>query len=73
MVIFLGETALYPHGLIDGEYSEICVTVPTGYNATHFKAGNVQIKYASKSSYGLGKRQKIVPTDRICGEAREEG
>ena len=53
-VIFSGETALYLHGLIDREYSEICVSVPTGYNATHLKTGNVQVKYASKNSYGLG-------------------
>lgn len=53
-VIFSGETALYLHGLIDREYSEICVSVPTGYNASHLKTGNVQVKYASKSSYGLG-------------------
>lgn len=53
-VIFFGETALYLHNLIDREYSEICVTVPTGYNATHLKADNVQIKYASKNIYELG-------------------
>ncbi|MDE7430456.1 MAG: AbiEi antitoxin N-terminal domain-containing protein [Lachnospiraceae bacterium] len=53
-VIFSGETALYLHGLIDREYSEICVSVPTGYNATHLKAENVRVKYASKNSYGLG-------------------
>ena len=53
-VIFSGETALYLHGLIDREYSEICVSVPTGYNASHLKTGNVQVRYASKSSYGLG-------------------
>lgn len=53
-VIFSGETALWLHGLIDREYSEICVSVPTGYNATHLKAENVQVKYASKNSYGLG-------------------
>ena len=53
-VIFSGETALYLHGLIDREYSEICVSVPIGYNATHLKTGNVQVKYASKNSYGLG-------------------
>lgn len=53
-VIFSGETALYLHGLIDREYSEICISVPTGYNATHLKAANVRVKYASKSSYGLG-------------------
>lgn len=53
-VIFSGETALYLHGLIDREYSEICVSVPTGYNATHLKTGNVQVKYSSPNSYGLG-------------------
>lgn len=53
-VIFTGETALYLHGLIDREYSEICVSVPTGYNASHLKTGNIQVKYASKNSYGLG-------------------
>ncbi|MDE6737864.1 MAG: type IV toxin-antitoxin system AbiEi family antitoxin domain-containing protein [Lachnospiraceae bacterium] len=53
-VIFSGETALYLHGLIDMEYSKICVSVPTGYNATHLKTGSVQIKYASKNSYELG-------------------
>lgn len=53
-VIFSGETALYLHGLIDREYTEICVTVPTGYNATHLKSDNVQIRYASKDIYELG-------------------
>lgn len=53
-VIFSGETALYLHGLIDREYSEICVTVPTGYNATHLKCNNVQVRYASRDVYGLG-------------------
>ena len=53
-VIFSGETAMYLHGLIDREYSEICISVPTGYNATHLKTGNVRVKYASKKSYGLG-------------------
>ena len=32
-IIYSGETALYLHGLIDREYSHICFTVPTGYNA----------------------------------------
>ena len=53
-VIFSGETALYLHGLIDREYSAIYVSVPTGYNATHLKTGNVQVKYESKNSYQLG-------------------
>lgn len=53
-VIFSGETALYLHNLIDREYSEICVTVPTGYNATHLKSDNVQVKYAAHGFYELG-------------------
>lgn len=53
-IIFSGETALYLHRLIDREYSKIYVSVPTGYNATHIKKENVQVKYASKNSYGLG-------------------
>ena len=53
-VVFSGETALYLHGLIDREYSLICVSVPTGYNATHLKADNIRVKYASKCNYGLG-------------------
>ena len=53
-VVFSGETALYLHGLIDREYSDICITVPTGYNATHLKADNVQVRYASKENYALG-------------------
>ena len=53
-VIFSGETALYLHGLIDREYSDICITVPTGYNATHIKSDNVQVKYAPKEKYAMG-------------------
>lgn len=53
-VIFSGETALYLHGLIDREYVEICVSVPTGYNATHLKADNVQVKYIPKEVYEMG-------------------
>ncbi len=53
-VIFSGETALYLHGLIDREYSDICITVPTGYNATHLKSDNVQVKYAPKETYAMG-------------------
>lgn len=53
-VIFSGETALYLHGLTDREYLEICISVPTGYNASHLKAGNVHVKYAPENSYSLG-------------------
>lgn len=53
-VIFSGETALYLHGLIDREYTDICITVPTGYNATHLKADNVQVKYVPRDIYEMG-------------------
>ena len=53
-VIFSGETALFLHGLLDREYSEISVTVPTGYNASHLKMDNVQVRYVAKEIYELG-------------------
>lgn len=53
-VIFSGETALYLHGLTDREYPEICISVPTGYNASHLKTRNVRVKYAPKNSHALG-------------------
>ena len=55
-IIYSGETALYLHGLIDKEYSSICVTVPQGYNASHLKNSNyqVQVKYNSSELYKLG-------------------
>ena len=53
-VIFSGETALFLHGLLDREYSEISITVPKGYNASHLKTDNVQVSYASRDIYELG-------------------
>ena len=53
-VIFCGETALFLHGLLDREYSEISITVPKGYNASHLKTDNVQVSYASRDIYELG-------------------
>ena len=61
--IFSGETALYLHNLLDREYSEICITVPKGYNATHLKTEHVQIRYATKDFYELG--ACMVPSS--CG------
>lgn len=62
-VIFSGETALYLHNLLDREYSEISVTVPKGYNATHLKKDHVQVSYAAKDFYELG--ACMVPSS--CG------
>lgn len=54
-VVFSGETALYLHGLLDREYTDICITVPTGYNATHLKKdNNVQVKYVPRDIHEMG-------------------
>ena len=54
-VVFSGETALYLHGLIDREYTDICVSVPTGYNASHLKRdNNVRVKYVPRELLDMG-------------------
>ena len=53
-IIYSGETALYLHGLIDREYSHICFTVPTGYNATHIKKKNKEVRYANPEILDIG-------------------
>ena len=53
-IIYSGETALYLHGLIDREYSHICFTVPTGYNATHIKKKNKEVRYANPEIFDMG-------------------
>jgi predicted transcriptional regulator of viral defense system len=53
-IIFCGETALYLHGLIDREYSNICISVPRGFNVSHIKCNNLLVKYPSKQIYSLG-------------------
>ncbi len=55
-IIYSGETALYLHGLIDREYSSVCVTVPQGYNASHLKDNDfdVSVKYAAPNLYKIG-------------------
>ena len=53
-VIFCGETALYLHGLIDREYSDICITVPTGYNVSHLNGDDLRVKYVPRDIYDMG-------------------
>lgn len=53
-IIFSGETALYLHGLIDREYSHICFTVPIGYNATHIKNKNKEVRYVASDILEMG-------------------
>ncbi len=56
-IVFCGETALYLHGLIDREYSEICISVPRGFNVSHIKCNNLQVKYPPKEIHSLGVSQ----------------
>ena len=42
------------HGLIDREYNHICFTVPTGYNATHIKKKNKEVRYANPEILDMG-------------------
>ncbi len=53
-IIFCGETALYLHGLIDREYSKICISVPRGFNVSRIKHDNLQVKYPPKEIHSLG-------------------
>ena len=53
-VIFSGETALYIHGLIDREYSQITVTVPPRFNRTRLLSEGVLIRQEKEESYNLG-------------------
>ena len=59
-IIYSGETALYLHGLIDREYSHICFTVPTGYNATHIKKKNKDTVFHVDAIQAFGK-YRIYP------------
>lgn len=53
-IIFCGETALYLHGLIDREYFKICISVPSGFNVSHIKCDNLQVRYPAKEVHSLG-------------------
>ena len=55
---FSGETALYLHGLIDREYTEVCITVPNGYNATRLKSANVRGEICDKRNSRYGSLQR---------------
>ena len=53
-VVFSGETALYIHGLIDREYSQITVTVPPRFNRTRLLSEGVVIHQEQEVSYNTG-------------------
>ena len=53
-IIYSGETAPYLHSLIDREYSDICVSVPSGYNGSRLREKGVIVHQERDGIYGLG-------------------
>ena len=53
-IVFSGETALYLHGMIDREYSEINVTVPPFFNRTRLCEQEVVVHQDKREIYELG-------------------
>ena len=61
--VFSHESALYLHTLIDKEPSNITITVPSGYNATHLRKHNYKIFTVAPEIYTIG----IVEKETIFG------
>ena len=53
-IVYSGETALYLHGLIDREYSEVMVCVPPKYNRTRLCAEGVLVHQENETNYMMG-------------------
>lgn len=53
-VVFSGETALYLHGLIDREYSNVMVTVPPKFNRTRLCDEGINVRQEKVDNYELG-------------------
>ena len=53
-IIFSGETALYLHQMIDREYDEICVSVPTRFSGTRLREKGIMIHQEREATYKLG-------------------
>jgi len=58
--IYSHETALFLHGLSDREPLTCMMTVPTGYNAGHFKNEPIKLFYIKSEHHKLG--ESIVKT-----------
>ena len=59
-IVFSGETALYLHGLIEREYSEISVSVPYGFSGTRLREKGVVIHSENPEIYNLGIAEVIT-------------
>ena len=53
-IIYSGETALYLQGMIDSEYTDICITVPPRFNQTRLRSKGVIVRQEKQSAYQLG-------------------
>lgn len=53
-IIYAGETALYLHGMIDREYTDICITVPPRFNQTRLRNKGVIVHQQKAAIYQLG-------------------
>ena len=53
-IIYSGETALYLRGMIDSEYTDICITVPPRFNQTRLRSKGVIVHQEKQSVYQLG-------------------
>lgn len=53
-IIYSGETALYLHGMIDREYTDICITVPPRFNQTRLRNRGVLVHQEKLAVYQLG-------------------
>ena len=53
-VIFSGETAAYLNGLMEREYSEICVCVPSGHNGARLREKGIVVRQENAAIYGMG-------------------
>ena len=53
-IVYWGETALYLHGLLDREYSDIYVSVPPKYNQTRLREQGIIVHQEKQEIYELG-------------------
>ena len=53
-IVFSHETALLLHGLMEREPTQISVTVPAGYNATHLRRKGIRVYQAKPEFAALG-------------------
>ena len=59
-IVFSGETALYLHGLIEREYSEVSVSVPYGFSGTRLRKKGIVIHSENSEIYNLGITEVIT-------------